>query len=72
MHAAWTAALHAVALSLLVGGHAHSTCAHESTARTTGGVDNTGYTFNRAVPYFDDSRHPGLAAPSEGGEEEGR
>ena len=63
MHTAWTAAFHAVALSLLVGGHAHSTCAHESTARTTGGVDNTGYTFNRAVPYFDDSRH-GRRMPS--------
>ena len=64
VHAAWTAALHAVALSsLLVGGYAHSTCAHESTARTTGGLDNTGYTFNRAVPYFDHSHH-GRRLPS--------
>ena len=31
--------------------NAHPGCIHDEVSRVTGGVRNTGYTFNRKVPY---------------------
>ena len=40
-----------LALAASVVAHPTPHCAHDITSRTTGGVRNSGYTFNRAVPY---------------------
>ena len=39
-------------LSLVASARAHGgSCAHDETERTRGGVDDSGYFFNRDVPY---------------------
>ena len=43
---------------------AHPACAHEEHQRTTGGVRNSGYSFNRAVPYGDDGHFRRLSGSS--------
>ena len=38
-------------LFLIAGVHAHSGCRHDAVARTTGGLRNRGFSYNREVPY---------------------